>query len=243
MRSSACLGLALLAGCNGGDPASVTMSGIVWQAWDDPEGIDGAELVLLDQKGDSVAETATDPDGSFEIEAPTGEEVYLAITTDGPTATFNGVTGVSASLQIEEGALYAFSAAERATWEADFSACPGADGAGGVVFGQMRVINLSDPETGENPVVFVGFARVEDDAGDRIDACYLNDDGTAVDPEATRTGTTGRFAIFGVPAGRWEVVLGYDVAEGTQVTRHPIWVLSEGVVPLLPAWVEFYLGG
>ena len=51
----------------------------------------------------------------------------------------------------------------------------------------------------------------------------------------------GMRRVFGLPAGRYDITVAYNPFSGvSQITGHPIWVPEDGVVPLLPAWVEFF---
>jgi hypothetical protein len=112
------------------------------------------------------------------------------------------------------------------------------------VYGEVRLFQVVDPATGVEPTVGTAWAAVEAADGTRMEACYLDDEGVAFAPDSTRTGGTGRFAVFGVPSGLHTLEVGFDMPDGsTYTTLWTMW-MPDGpgaVVPRFPVYVEFPL--
>jgi len=215
------------------------MEGTVFTGPEAEAGLAGAELLVYDSEGAQGAQVVADSAGRFSVEVPKGLGVHMAVQADEvvPT-TFYGETGFQDAFFVADGELFGVSDAYLADWEGMFAGCPGLGDAGGVLFGEMRVLELTSSTTGVSPLVTTGFVWIEQ--GDtRIDACYL-DDLMVYDSSADRTGESGRFAIFGIPDGAWEVGIAYNPYSGRAVVSgHQLWVQGTAVAPLLPAWVEF----
>lgn len=201
--------------------------------------VDGS-VTVLGPTGEVYSQTTTDSSGEFEALAPAGETVYALVGGEGlATASFVGTTGVRDSLAIEQGTLYGFEADELAEWEERFAGCAGVGEGGGVVLGEIRVWDLVDDD-GQSPLVTTGYAVVQTVEGETYEACFLDDEGVAWDPDASRSGETGVFALFGVPEGVHDMLIGYDVYEGVDYVRYlPVYVPEAGLAPHFPAWVEF----
>ncbi len=153
--------------------------------------------------------------------------------------------------------LYATPADEVDAIRQKYAGCPGADSSGGVIEGWVRYFLFAHDENqerieGQNacfldedsfvpPVVRNPVVAAEPlDGGDALSACYLDPEGSAYDPTATDAGASQQFAIFGVPEGRYTVVVTFNITD-TAFTQgfYNVWVPADGVVPRHPLWVEF----
>jgi hypothetical protein len=220
-------------------PETVVLEGRLLDGHDSETPLVGATLRIRDVAGDVFGEAVTDGSGAYRVDAPGGQTVFAEISSDGYTnASFNGVAGMNPLQGVPDGLLFGISDAEDAIWRALFDGCEGADGDGAAVYGDVRLSGYVDEESGEFPIITSGFVAIE--ADEQIyDACYLGEDGLEWDPEATETGASGRFAIFGLPAGVHAMEVGYDVYAGNlQIHPYALWLPDGGVSPRFPAFVE-----
>lgn len=231
-----------LAAC-GGLPDEVILEGVVLDQPVDGAPLAGAALEVRDEAGALYDSGKADPSGVFELAAPAGDVIFVDVTAPGFVRTAHtGVAGLQDRQIVEPGSLYGMSEAFLAEWEARFAGCPGI-GEGGAVFGEVRIWDVVEPGTDIHPLVKTAVVTLEDDAGKTWKACYLDDAGEAVDPEAQWTGSSGRFAIFGVPEGLVRLRILYEYAPGrwTPPTDYPVRVPGQGVAPRFPAFVELVL--
>lgn len=231
----------MILGCQ----AEVVISGRVFEGHDKlgfP--LVGGLIRLVDDGGAELDAATTGSRGAFSLRARSNLPLFAEISGEGfGISSFTGTTGVE-RLRVEDGALYGVETRVIDSWTALVSGCPGQDEPGGLVYGEVRLYQVFDPETGIEPSVNTAWAVIESADGQRREACYLTDDGTALAPEATRTGGTGRFAIFGVPSGVHTLEVGYDLPDGSSYTT--LWTtwVPDGpgaVVPRFPVYVDFPL--
>jgi hypothetical protein len=206
----------------------------------------GGTVILRGSDGVEYDRAETDDRGVFEVRAPAGETIYAEIHGDGLVhSAFTGVSGLEPKLLVEPGNLHGVLQSTLDELRAVFADCPGAADPGGVVFGEVRVVSLVDPETDEHPLVTTARVRTEgtggDGAGLEHHACYFGDDGVTHDPESTITGPAGFFAIFGVDPGPHTLVVVYTAWRDSEVYSYSeIWMPDDpGTVDRFPAWVEF----
>ncbi len=215
-------------------PTTVALSGTVLDA-PDGEGspVAGASVVTFDDALETVGEAVTDAAGAFEVDVPAGYAFFLHVDADArvPTA-FSGTAGLT---DFGAGDGYPWSADQ--AWvdaqRADFAGCGTAGDAGAIVAGEARV-----PLAGGASTPLVPDVTVEAIGADGVTrvACYLpvDDAGTA----GVETGESGRFAVFGLPAGPALVSLNWTLDSGAYTITDYRFVLPEGgVVPLFPAYV------
>lgn len=243
--------LVLLAACGSRE---VTVRGRVEHARGRPDQywpLVGGTVRIIDTSGAVYSSGTTDSDGRFSAQAPAPAQIFAEVAGDGiATSSFTGVTGDSRAgdlvLRLDENqdtALYGVLLTDIDDLEARYAGCPGVGSGGGIVFGEVRVVGILDPITDEEPLV--GTAEVSvatDEESGTLPGCFLDEAGAAFDPDATVTGRSGQFAVFGVPSGRWQLVVQYAALVDSQViTTTDIWVpdADVAVVPRLPAWVEF----
>lgn len=228
--------LVLLAGCL--PPiGTVTMSGVVHDA-PDSQGtlVEGVTVEVTNMEGVVTGTAVTDFDGSFSVLVPEGVDFFVAVRGEGYTPThFSGVAGI-----------YDFQAGDGYPWIApdawvddlreEFSACPTAQEPGGIVTGEVRLYISGFPASG-TPLIDSAEVRVYGTSDDVVrEACYLDDTGASL-ADGVVTGDSGRFAVFGVPAGFAAVEVLYNDPSGDEVSSHPQYILDEGgLVPMYPAW-------
>ena len=229
--------LALLLGCNP-LPDVIAMTGTVWdEPYEGGHAVAGAAIAVLDDGYAAFDDQAADADGAFTVDLPAGVPFFLTVSAEGfvPTA-FSGTAGI---YDFEAPAGYPWVASE--AWmdelRADFSACPTVGAEGTVGAGEVRGF-VSDVAYDDLPLVLTATARAFASDGNEYAACYLDDEG-ASSADATETGDTGRFAIFGVPAGEVVVDVRYTDPGGTVPVELFRFVAPEqGLVPLYPALVD-----
>jgi hypothetical protein len=200
----------------------------------------GADLSVYEDQGQPYASTVSEADGSFEVSAPGGQNIFVEVAGDGLVpASFTGVAGLFEQQEIEEGLVFAVTEADYSEWVADFGGCEALDTNTASVIGDIRLYGLLDADSGEEIVVTTGYAYVESLDGTVYEACYLDEEGVAFDPEAVATGLSGRYTIAGVPAGVHTLVVGY-VGAGGVVGEHDyfLWLPEGGVSPRFPSYVE-----
>lgn len=240
-RFGALLGVSLLGGCAHEDV--VTLKGLVYESSDSlSPPLPGAELRFVDFDGEPVGRGRTDDDGVFSISLPGGIPVFVEISAEGhATTTFPGVVGLDAEQSVEDRTLFGMPLATLDDWRARFAGCPGADDPDtAMVIGEIRIYALTDPITGGQPSTSVGLAIVHTARRD-LPACYLDSEGQVYDPEAEYTGTSGTFAVFGVPEGLHDLDVRADFSSGIDNTEiYPVWIPEGGSVvsPWYPAYVE-----
>jgi hypothetical protein len=200
----------------------------------------GAELSVLEDQGQPYASAVTSQDGSFQVDAPGGQNIFVEVRGDGLVpASFTGIAGLGDLQEVEEGRIFGYSRAEYDQWNAAFAGCPGLEDEGSAVLGDIRLYGFIDPETGEEPIIISGYAQVTSADDTQYDACYLDDDGLAYDPERNYTGLSGRYTIAGVPAGVHTLIVGYEGAGGvTGEHEYFLWLPESGISPRFPSYVE-----
>lgn len=226
----------LLAACLP-DVGVVTMYGIVHDA-PNSEGnlVEAATVETRDYDGEVVGTAQTDFAGNFAVDVPEGVDFFVEVRKDGHVPThFSGLAGV---YDFDAGAGYPWVAPT--AWvdgvREDFANCPTVDLPGGVVTGEVRLY-ISNIDPSGAPLIETGEVSVYTTASDEILwACYLDDEGNSI-ADGTQTGATGRFAVFGIPAGLMAVEVLYTDPTGDRVSSHPQYIVAEGgLVPMYPAW-------
>jgi hypothetical protein len=226
----------LLMGC---EKTNVIIEGLVLDGRGSLEGAAGVSVTLTERDFFPFSAATTDENGVFSLEAPRQSFVHLVVAADGdPPIAFAGESGVADVFVVPTGQLWSFAADEETRWREDFAGCPRVDEPG-MIIGEVRLFpagaDVSDPN--QTPIEIFGFAFITDVDGERLDACYLDDEGDGFDPDAERVGRTGRFAFFGVEGGPWTLSVGRETAGGTLVNASSVYVPEGGVVSRHPALV------
>ena len=202
--------------------------------------LSGATVTVREGDGASYSEGFSQSDGRFAVDAPGGQNIFLEVSGEGLVrSSFTGVAGMAPIQPIEDGRVFGFQDDELENWKTAFSGCPGSDDTGAAVVGEIRLFGFADQDTGEEPLVTTGFASVETTDGAEFTACYLDDEGIAFSEDATKTGSSGRYAIFGLPAGLHTLKIGYEAAPGV-VGEYDyfLWLPDQGLSPRFPSYVE-----
>lgn len=233
--------LLLLTGCSG----DVELVGRVARFQGSTDDAVGARVTLHDADFASLDETLTDANGLFSLVAPRGSEIHLVIAGEGLVpAVFPGESGLQDRFAVPDGRLWGVREEDVAAWRADFAGCPGAEGAGGILFGTTYLaLAGADPATLFPEPLSFAYAEPSETPGEgRVTACYLDDDGVP-DPTARRTGLTGRFMIFGIEGGPWTLTVGRFIGEpeageaSTKLGRSTVFVPEGGALHRYPALV------
>ena len=216
---------------------SATLQSGLW----DQEPLAGGEVIAYDFGLMETDRVRSAEDGSFAVALRPSSIFYLELAAADHVTT--GITGTSGpgDLRIDDGRVWVRTREELDAVRAEFAGCPGADGDGAVIEGEIRLY-IPGATTDQAPLSTTGWARVYGPDGALYeDTCYLLDDEEqwVYDPEARYTGVHGRFAIFDAPAGEVSVEVGYDIEDYTYYqTYYYAYVPEGGVTPMYPAWVE-----
>jgi hypothetical protein len=230
------IGMAFFLAC-ASEVATITLSGTVTDA---PEAVGaavaGATVAVFDETLAPFGETVSGTDGAFALDIPALATFYVQVDGEGrvPTA-FSGTAGLG-DLDAGQGYPWVADADFVEEQRAAHGACGTAGGGGAVVLGVTRVY-LPSTALGELPIAATADVAVLGSDAQRILACSLDDAGVSA-PDATTTGATGRFAVFGVPAGPAIVGVSWVDPGGDRVTHEfQFLVPADGLVPLYPALV------
>lgn len=227
--------LALAVGCTR-PPDLVNISGQVADGrGEDAEAIPEVMVRTFDNVLYEVDSVVADGRGWFEAQVVANSDMYIEVSAPGyATAGFAGIAP-TVGTAIEFGGLWTTSDAEMAIVDAAFDGCAQE---GALVEGEVRLsVQGFSPEDGQDwPLATTGWAQAFDSQGNSYPACYLGEDGV-YDPEATATGQTGRFAVYGAPTGPVTLEVGYDVAEQTSSQLFYIFVPEDGVVSLYSVYL------
>ena len=228
-----------LAACGSGLPEEVTLTGRILAEPDaDAAPLAGATLELRDNELAAIDEVETDDDGGFSLQLPAGYPFYLSIGGDGLVATsFSGYAGFE-DYTVDDGVLWAQDDAGLTALRAEFADCATVDDPGGVVEGQVRLY-IEGQEVEDLPTITTGEVLVYESDGTEHTACYLPDE---EDPSAEQlwTGSTGRYAVFGIPEGPTTIAAWYSIQEDelSESAYYYAWMPEEGAVPLYPTLVS-----
>lgn len=219
-------------------PGSVAMTGTLFQDASAEAALAGGALSVRDVYGDPYSEATAESDGQFSVDVPAGAFFTLVITgSDAVPTSFSG-TASTGDFEVEDGTFWAMGEAELAEQREAWAGCPDADGGGAIGMGEVRLyVPGNDPVDLPTVTTAVVSARGSDEVY-WTSACYRDDSGI-YDEEATTTGDTGAFALFGLPPGLVTLRLYYTagLTESDTYTWR-FYVPEGGVAPLYPAWVD-----
>lgn len=182
-----------------------------------------------------VDSVVADGRGWFQAQVVANADMYIEVSAPGfATAGFAGVAP-AVGTAIDFGGLWTTSDAEMAVLDSEFDGCAQE---GALIEGEVRLsVQGFTPENGEDwPLAVTAWARAYDAQGNSYYACYLGEEGV-YDPEATATGDSGRFAVYGAPTGPVTLEVGFDVAEQTSSQIFYIFVPEDGVVSLYSVYL------
>jgi hypothetical protein len=243
MNRLTCL-LLVLAAC---DVRTVSVRGAVMHTpGDKSRGLADATLTIHDQFGAPFDEDVTNLQGRFRVEAPAGRRIFAVVDVEGyARSSFTGASATGEIMNVPDGQIYAVPPSVLGGWLDAFEGCPGLDGDGGIVIGEVRAVDLVDPDTGVSPIITTASSSfIHVDGTDRS-GCYLDADGVAYDPTAEVNGPSGWFLVADVPAGVGTLVLDYYSFENPDGSKDDarrvtfdVYMPAGGVAPRFPTWVE-----
>lgn len=218
---------------------NITVTGTLVDANDaDGAAVAGASLRTINLYTEVVDGVTTADDGGFSLQAPAFDTFFFVAAAEGHVPTSVIAQGGTDDAKARDGAVWIRAIEDHEAALAPFTDCPGADAAGGVIEGEIRVYLGETVQSADtHPLVTTARAYAEGPDGAIRSGCYLNDDGV-YDGLSEQTGATGRFAIFGLTEGIAALQLSYTVEDTLQVDQlHSVYVRADGVAPLYPAWV------
>jgi hypothetical protein len=217
-------------------PTEAILSGQIMTGQD--SGVGAADILVSIRNAETKphGEVTTDTNGLFEISVPSSNVYHMILSgNDIAPTSFSGIIG-DADLAIPVDELFVRTDADVEGLRAAFENCPTASDDGGVVEGivQFRLLDNDD-----NSFLAASDAMVEvfNANGTQFDACYLDDDGFSAE-EADNVGTTGRFAVFGVPEGPTTVLFKQDIGGLTIENYGFVYMPENGTAPFHPAFVD-----
>jgi len=224
-------------------PTQVTLKASVNISRSDDQPLAGAPFVVRDDAGAIYDRSNLAQDGSVSALAPAGSFIFAEVQPKGRRpASFTGLSGLDPVYKVADGELYGWPEAEDASWRASFDGCPGVAGGSGSVLGEVRVLDLTDPVSGEHPLAGTGLVELWSfDTEETYLPCLLDGDvGESFDASAIYTGFTGRFAFFGVPEGVYLLSAALELGGSTlEWSDQIVYVPEGGVAPRFPIWVSF----
>jgi hypothetical protein len=215
---------------------SLDMTGRLQAAADDVVGVGGAEVVVRTFDTSPWSSVRTNVAGDFSIPVPVQAEIFVEFRADGVASpiAFGGTTGVADPFSVPLGTFFVVDYEEEADLRDRFAGCPDVE-APGMITGDVRILVSGDPLL--DPLDPSASVRVELDDGTLIEACYLNEEGTAYDPGATTVGPAGVFAIFGVQGKPFTLVPRRVVGEASVQERYRGFVPEDGVFSERPVYL------
>ena len=233
----------LLSGCAEW-PDSVGLFGVVTDApYDEGEVLEGMTVTTLDQTLNVVSEATTGADGSFYADVASAQSLFVEVSGEGYLTThFGGSVGV-VDMEVGSGVFFTLLEEDLGLLVDDFGDCVSDDDTTATIVGEARLylMGIAASDLPEDPNVSVS---AYDPDGNNFPACYLDEDGV-YDADAEFTGDTGRFGIFGAPAGPLTIEMVSWIQDTSESDPEPYGVyyyfrdVSEGgVAPLYPALTE-----
>jgi len=200
--------------------------------------VPGAEIETRDGAGEPFDAVTADEKGRFSAELRQSSAFTVTGSAAGfvPTA-FAGLAGLD-SIAIPNGFFYLRSAEQIAALREEHAACATAGDEGAVIEGEARLFINIDPDDYDTlPLITTAQLTANGADGAVYTACYLDDAGLS-DSTATVTGDTGRFAIFGLPAGLTTLRSTYTIGEEEKdESAFTLWLQADGAAPLYPLFV------
>jgi len=231
--------LMLSIGCIEPLVSNVTLTGTLTQTNDsNSDPVSDGEVATYDGLGQEVDCTVASDLGEFSVSAPASSTFFVQTAgADRVRTTFTGWSGID-DIDIDPGVLWVRSADELDEIRGEFSECDRASLPGGIIEGEVRVYLPVEEPTDDLPLVSTAQASVEDQEGETIEACYLDDEGLS-SPDTEQTGDSGRFAIFGLEPGLTWLTVTYAVTDDLEESsEYPILLPENGTAPLYPVLVD-----
>ncbi len=226
----------------------VTMSGVVLEepgGEGDPAA--GVEISSLDADRSQVDQATTDESGAFSLLLAAQQDMFLELRGDGYVTTlFAGESGVF-DWSLADGELYVRGEDVPAQLVETFGDCA-AGAEGGIIEGEVRVY-MPGEDSSDMSLVGNAWVTAYDSNDIPYEPCYLDENGDPAPEEQGLTNSTGRFAIFGLPADEYMLEVAYKPGA---TESDPDWedapiysefynvhMLEDGLAPFYPAFVEW----
>ncbi len=230
-----CLCLAL-ASCIPKPIEEVELVGKVYDGPDAVTPISGATIAVHTIDGAKYGQSKSNSSGRFSMTVPAGQPAFLVISSNDHIPTAHTVNIGTFDVSAPDGVLWARRSTENDDLITAFDGCEGLARGTENIEGEVRLYLGDVEEEDEVPLVTTAELRIEDSAGNVWDACYLDDTGESA-PDATVTGATGRFAVFGAAPGPAVVDIAYETESRTIETSLLVYIPEGGTAPLRPAYV------
>lgn len=248
MTRTALFSLALLplCACNL-EVTEVMLSGVVLdQPYFEGSPAVGVEVTSLDGDLLEFSSATSDATGLVELPVAAAQDMFLELRGDGiATTLFAGEAGVF-DLALNDGELFTVPSTRAAELAAEFGDCAG-DGSGGIIEGEVRIF-LPGEEATDVSLVGNAWVAAYDDQNAEYLPCFLDENGDPAPEDQILTNATGRFAIFGVPAGATVLEVAYrpggsaDDTDDSELDAYywyyKVNMVDDAVAPFHPAWVE-----
>jgi hypothetical protein len=207
---------------------------------EDPSGVAaGAEIDVYDASTQAFSHAVADDDGAVTLELPFGNSSFLVLHADGHVPTSFSLGRFYEDSSLPDATLWLRSESAVTALRDEFGpSCPNVTNTEGVLLeGQIRLF-IDGQDLSTLPLVTTASVTAYDSEGDTFLGCYLDDAGKP-SADATMTGETGRFAVFGVEAGTLFLEVTFEFAQGVQEPPNGYYVVAEagGAVPFYPAVV------
>ena len=209
--------------------------------------VEGAGVRTFGMDGNQLDDVVTAEDGSFQATVPYGGTFFIEIDGGEIPTAFSAVSQYGA-VEGGHGDLWFRTGGQVEAIRSVYSACATAAEDGGIIEGEVQVY-LAVNEAEDLPLITTATVQATAEDGTVYEACYLNNLGETEDA-LFWTGNTGRFAIFGVPAGLYDLEVEYwipdyegDIDTGNsdqriETPRLPIRMPEGGVSVHYPLWAS-----
>jgi hypothetical protein len=225
------------------DAEFVTMTGTVFSgSGEDATPVGGAEIHSLAVTNLEVDRVFADDSGAFSIQIPSGASFFVGAEANGYVPT--GFSGQSATsdYSVTDGLLYMHSQASYDGIQADFDGCASNDEGGPTLEGWVA-FGIDNGDVIETYLVTTAWVTAYSGDGDPYDTCYLDDleESAVYDPDATLTGSHGRFLVQGAPTGLMTLETAYWIDQASDWQTDPLYYIvyapPGGIASFQPLWV------
>lgn len=200
--------------------------------------VEGASVMAQNREGAVVGEDQTDADGAFAVSLDAGVSFFLTVSAEGYVSTsFSGLAGLSDFVS-DAGLPWLATTDWVEEQKARFALCSTAGEEGTFVTGQaLQFIGAVGDASSWPQLADVSIEVLGSDGGSDP-GCYLDDDQASL-ADGESTGSTGEFAVFGVPAGGVNVKATMQRSNGEVGTDIFEYVAPEaGLIPMFPTPLE-----
>lgn len=233
------LWLSALGACVEAVDGTVQLTGIVYDA---PAAngslVEGATVTSQNSTGATTGTAETDADGFFSVAVPSGQSFFLTVSGSGYVST--AFSGVAASQDFVADTGYPWLATK--DWVAEeralYSGCASESAEGALLTGQVLAVVPAVDEPALWPPLSGATIEAMGSDNQLYPACYLDSEGV-LDPIADSTSSSGRYAIFGLPAGGTLLQVTATRSSGESGSDVFEFITPEGgLIPVFPTPLE-----